>query len=112
VIIDNRLLILGGFTNTTGSYELFYLNLLKPFDNNNLTWTLIPDGNLTVYVYRSTSILSMDNSTIYLIGGVKTNQNGYYDFSKPFYTYNYSINKWDAPKIIGNEVPIRQSIEG
>ncbi|RHZ53502.1 hypothetical protein Glove_441g78 [Diversispora epigaea] len=112
IIIDNRLLILGGFTNTTGSYELFYLNLLKPFDNNNLTWTLIPEGNLTVYVYRSTSILSTDNSTIYLIGGVKMNQNGYYDFSNPFYTYNYPTSKWDTPKIIGNGVPIRQSIEG
>ncbi|RHZ52435.1 hypothetical protein Glove_461g28 [Diversispora epigaea] len=50
VIIDDRLLIFSGYTNNNDyTFELFYLDLSKPFDNNNITWTLIPEGSLPDY---------------------------------------------------------------
>ncbi|RHZ52409.1 hypothetical protein Glove_461g37 [Diversispora epigaea] len=114
VIIDDKLLIFSGYTDTTNiTFEFFYLDLSKPFDNNNLTWTLIPEGSLPVYTYRSTAVLSSDNSTIYLFGGYMKNKNTLnYDFSNLIYTYNYPTSTWSAPKIGGNIVTPRQNING
>ncbi|RHZ77943.1 hypothetical protein Glove_168g45 [Diversispora epigaea] len=104
VIINDKLLILGGYTNTTDyEFEIFYLDLSKSFDNFNLTWTLIQDKGLPVYVWRSTSVLSLDNSTVYLIGGFMINkETNEYDYSNLVYTYDYSTSKWST----------RQNIKG
>ncbi|RHZ45765.1 hypothetical protein Glove_655g8 [Diversispora epigaea] len=114
VIIEDRLLIFNGNTNATEyTSELFYLDLSKPFDNNNLTWILIPEGILPVYTWRSTAVLSLDNSTIYLIGGYMTNKDTYdYDYSNLVYTYNYSTSTWSIPKLGGDEVPPIQDTKG
>ncbi|RHZ78027.1 hypothetical protein Glove_168g32 [Diversispora epigaea] len=114
VIINDQLLILGGYTNTTDyEFELFFLNLLKPFDIYNLTWTLIEDKGLPVYTWRSTSVLSLDNSTIYLIGGFMINKNTLeYDYSNLVYTYDYSTSKWSTPVPDEGTVPPRQDIKG
>ncbi|RHZ53509.1 hypothetical protein Glove_441g6 [Diversispora epigaea] len=114
VIIDDRLLIFGGYTNvSTYTYELFYLDLSNSFDNNKITWTLIPEGSLPVFTSRSTAILSLDNSTIYLYGGYMRNKDThYYDFSNLVYTYNYPTSTWSTPKIGGDIVPARQNMKG
>ncbi|RHZ89491.1 hypothetical protein Glove_13g68 [Diversispora epigaea] len=114
VIIDDRLLIFSGAINSsTYTFELFYLDLSKSFDNNKLTWTLIPKGSLPVYTWRATAVLSLDNSTIYLYGGYMRNKNTYdYDFSNLVYTYNYPTSTWSTPKLSGDTVPARQNIKG
>ncbi|RHZ77938.1 hypothetical protein Glove_168g40 [Diversispora epigaea] len=114
VIINAKLLILGGATNTTDyEFGLFYLDLSKPFDNYNLTWTLIEDKGLPVYTWRSTSVLTLDNSTIYLIGGFMINKNTLeYDYSNLVYTYDYSTSKWSTPVLDGDKVLPRQDIKG
>ncbi|RHZ52407.1 hypothetical protein Glove_461g39 [Diversispora epigaea] len=110
IIIDNRLLIFNGDTNTT---ELFYLDLSKSFDNNNLAWSLIPEGSLPVYTERSTAVLSLDNSTIYLIGGYMRNNITFsYDYSNLVYSYDYRTSAWSTPKIDGGVVPPRQDMRG
>ncbi|RHZ77940.1 hypothetical protein Glove_168g42 [Diversispora epigaea] len=114
IIINDKLLILSGNTNTTDyEFELFYLDLSKPFDNFNLTWTLISDKGLPVYVWRSTSVLSLDNSTVYLIGGFMINkETNEYDYSNLIYTYDCLTSKWSKPVIDGDKVPPRQNIKG
>ncbi|RHZ82475.1 hypothetical protein Glove_109g246 [Diversispora epigaea] len=116
VIIDDRLLIFNGITDTsTYSLELFYLDLSKSFDNNKLTWTSIPEGSLPVYTWVATAVLSLDNSTIYLYGGFMINKDtSDYDFSNLVYTYNYSTSTWSTPKpkLGGDTVPARQYIKG
>ncbi|RHZ52436.1 hypothetical protein Glove_461g29 [Diversispora epigaea] len=113
-IIDDKLLIFSGWTNIADyTFELFYLDLSKPFDNNNLTWTLIPEGSLPIHTYQSATVLSLDNSTIYLIGGYMTNKITHnYDYSNLVYAYNYPTSAWSAPELGGDIVPPRQSIRG
>ncbi|RHZ86442.1 hypothetical protein Glove_51g86 [Diversispora epigaea] len=114
VIINNRLLVLAGEKNQSSyTYELFYLDLSMSFDNTNLPWTLIPDGNLPINNRFSTAIVGLDNSTIFQIGGFIINKDTLdYDFSKQVYTYDYSTSKWATPSIIGDNVPPRQQIRG
>ncbi|RHZ77942.1 hypothetical protein Glove_168g44 [Diversispora epigaea] len=113
MIINDTLLILGGDTNTTDyEFELFYLDLSKKFDNYNLTWTLIENKGLPVYVHRSTSVLSLDNSTVYLIGGLMQNRKTKeYDYSNLVYTYDYPTSKWSAP-VLDGDAKARQNIKG
>src|SRR5437588_501544 len=74
VIINDRLLIFAGTKEDTYSSELIYLDLSKSFDNTNLSWNLIREGVLPIYTYCSTSAVSLDNSTIFLIGGYMVNK--------------------------------------
>ncbi|RHZ53481.1 hypothetical protein Glove_441g93 [Diversispora epigaea] len=115
VVIDDRLLIFGGDTNITElTFELFYLDLSKSFDNNNLTWVLIPEGSLPVYTYDSAAVLSSDNYnyTIYLIGGFMRNKNTFdYDYSNLVYAYNYPASTWSTQPG-GDSVPPRQNMKG
>ncbi|RHZ53507.1 hypothetical protein Glove_441g4 [Diversispora epigaea] len=114
LIIDERLLIFSGVLNaSTRTFELFYLDLSTSFENNKLTWTLINEKSLPVYTSRSTAILSLDNSTIYLYGGLMRNKDTYdYDFSNLVYTYNYPTSTWSTPKLGGDTVPARQNMKG
>ncbi|RHZ53543.1 hypothetical protein Glove_441g64 [Diversispora epigaea] len=113
VIIDNQLLIFGGLkTENDYTYELFYLDLLKSFDNTNLSWNLIPEGNLPISTSYSTASVSSDNSTIFLIGGFMKNKNKDFDYSSLIYTYNYSTKKWDKPSITGDIPPAGQATRG
>ncbi|RHZ54934.1 hypothetical protein Glove_421g64 [Diversispora epigaea] len=113
VIINDRLLIFAGIKNKTYSSELIYLDLSKSFDNTNLSWNLIREGDLPIYAYSSTSIVSLDNSTIFLIGGYMVNKNTLdFDFSNLVYTYDYLTSKWTTPSITGDSVPIRQQMKG
>ncbi|RHZ45758.1 hypothetical protein Glove_655g13 [Diversispora epigaea] len=112
VIIDDRLLIFNGITIADTS-ELFYLDLSKSFDNSNLTWTLISKGSPPVYTSRSTAVLSLDNSTIYLYGGFMKDKNTLdYDYSNLVYSYDYPTSTWSAPKFDGDVVTPRQDIKG
>ncbi|CAG8818263.1 3958_t:CDS:2, partial [Dentiscutata erythropus] len=102
-----------GYTNITEyTYELFYLDLSTSFENDKLTWTSIPDGFLPIYTWRSTAVLSLDNSTIYLYGGYMMNKDEEYDFSNLVYTYDYPTSTWSVPKLGGDPVPPRQDIKG
>ncbi|RHZ53496.1 hypothetical protein Glove_441g70 [Diversispora epigaea] len=116
VIIDNQLLIFGGTKTENDTYasafELFYLDLLKPFDNTNLPWNLIPEGSLPISTSFSTVSVSSDNSTIFLFGGYITNKKKDYDYSSLVYTYNYHTKKWNTPTISGDIPPPRQSMRG
>ncbi|RHZ54932.1 hypothetical protein Glove_421g66 [Diversispora epigaea] len=114
VIINDRLLILGGTKiNEIQSSELFYLDLSQSFDNKNLSWNLIREGDLPIYTYSSTSIVSLDNSTIFLIGGFMVNKDTLvYDSSNLVYTYNYFTSEWTTPSITGDDVSFRQQITG
>ncbi|RHZ53499.1 hypothetical protein Glove_441g75 [Diversispora epigaea] len=116
VIINNQLLIFGGIKTDAdyifvSAYELFYLDLLKPFDNTNLSWNLIPEGNLLICVSLSAAVVTSDNSTVFLIGGFLMTKNRDYNYSSLVYEYNYSTKKWDTPSITG-VVPARQAIRG
>ncbi|RHZ54933.1 hypothetical protein Glove_421g67 [Diversispora epigaea] len=113
VIINDRLLIFAGVKNKTySSSELIYLDLSKSFDNTNLSWNLIREGDLPIYTLGSTSIVSLDNSTIFLIGGYMANKDtNVYDFSNLVYTYDYLTSKWTTPSITG-DIPIRQQMTG
>ncbi|RHZ53521.1 hypothetical protein Glove_441g85 [Diversispora epigaea] len=108
------MLISGWLNTTTYTLDLFYLDLSKPFDNNNLTWTLISEGKLPAYTYRSTAVLSLDNSTIYLYGGFMRNKNTFkQDYSNLVYTFDYPTTTWSTPLLGGNIVPPpRQDIKG
>ncbi|RHZ87661.1 hypothetical protein Glove_33g260 [Diversispora epigaea] len=109
-IIDNRLLIFSGYTGTF-AFEFFYLDLSKSFDNDNLTWTLIPEGSLPVNTYDATAVLSSDN-IIYLIGGYMTNKITLdFDYSNLVYTYDYPTSTWSTPKLGGVNSP-RQGMKG
>ncbi|RHZ53538.1 hypothetical protein Glove_441g56 [Diversispora epigaea] len=113
VIIDDKLLVFGGSTNITAyTYELFYLDLSTSFENNKLTWTLINEKSLPVYAWRSTAVLSLDNSTIYLYGGFMLNKNLDYDYSNLVYMYDYSTSTWSTPNLSGDTVPPRQDMKG
>ncbi|RHZ69937.1 hypothetical protein Glove_276g6 [Diversispora epigaea] len=119
VIIDDRLLIIAGLkfdTENSNTNELFYLDLSNPFDNindTNLPWNLIHKGNLPINAWSSTSIVSVDNSTIFLIGGYIKNINANdFDFSHQVYTYSISNSNWTIPFINGVSVPVRQSTMG
>ncbi|RHZ86420.1 hypothetical protein Glove_51g56 [Diversispora epigaea] len=116
VIINNRLLIFAGWKNQSSyqyTYELFYLDLSISFDNTDLPWTLIPDGNLPIHTYHSTAIVGLDNSTIFLIRGLIRNKHTLdYDFSNQVYTYDYLTSKWTTPSIIGDSIPPRQQMKG
>ncbi|RHZ53536.1 hypothetical protein Glove_441g55 [Diversispora epigaea] len=112
VIIDDKLLVFSGYT-IDYTYELFYLDLSTSFENNKLTWKLIPEGSLPVYTWRSTAVLSLDNSTIYLYGGFMINKDTHdYDYSNLVYMYDYSTSTWSASNLGGDAVPPRQDIEG
>ncbi|RHZ54915.1 hypothetical protein Glove_421g133 [Diversispora epigaea] len=94
------------------SSELLYLDLSKSFDNSTLSWELIRNGDLPIYTYSSTAIVSLDNSIIFLIGGYMVNNNTIdYDFSHQVYAYDYHTSKWTTPSITGN-IPIRQQMTG
>ncbi|RHZ53515.1 hypothetical protein Glove_441g83 [Diversispora epigaea] len=117
VIIDNRLLIFGGFISfTTSANDFFYLDLSNSFNNANISWNLIVEGSLPINTWLSTSIVSLDNSTIFLIGGYMRNESTLdYDFSKKVYTYDYNnfpSSKWTPPSITGDNIPSRQQIRG
>ncbi|RHZ71072.1 hypothetical protein Glove_262g66 [Diversispora epigaea] len=113
VIIKDRLLIIGGRKNSTQSPELFYLDLSNSFDNTNLPWNLIREGDLPINTYSSTAIVSLDNSTIFLIGGyIKNKSTLDYDFSHQVYTYDYLNSKWNTPSITGDSIPTRQQMTG
>ncbi|RHZ89569.1 hypothetical protein Glove_13g204 [Diversispora epigaea] len=113
VIINDRLLIIAGVKNFTQSPELFYLDLLNSFDTSNVLWNLIHNGDLPIYTYGSTAIVSLDNSTIFLIGGyIKNKTTNDFDFSKQVYTYDYNTSIWTTPLITGDNVPIRQQMTG
>ncbi|RHZ53482.1 hypothetical protein Glove_441g92 [Diversispora epigaea] len=88
----------------------FYLDLLEPFDNSNLTWK--PKVKLPINTWASTAVASLDNSTIFLIGGYMRNKTLDYDFSNQVYTYNDSTSKWTMPSITGDVIPSRQQIRG
>lgn len=116
VIINNRLFIFGGTKNVTKdaykySFELFYLDLSKPFDNASLSWVLIPEGNIPVSLFESTSILGLDNSTVYIIGGFIKNKNRRFDYSNIIYIYDSFTNKWSTPLTTGDSTP-RQGMRG
>ncbi|CAG8778188.1 12299_t:CDS:2, partial [Dentiscutata erythropus] len=105
--------LLAGIKNSTQSAELFYLDLSKPFDTSNILWNLIHDGDLPIYTYGSTTVVSLDNSTIFLIGGyIKNKTTSELDYSKQVYAYDYSTSKWTTPSITGDNVPIRQQMTG
>lgn len=105
VIIDNRLLIFGGYLNLD---DLFYLDLSSPFYTANLSWTLI-EGNLPIYEWDSASVVGLDNSTIYLIGGWINNKDTKAgDFSELVRTYDYSKNTWNVPEVTGDFTPKQQ----
>ncbi|RHZ53556.1 hypothetical protein Glove_441g36 [Diversispora epigaea] len=112
LIIDDRLLIFSGYTNISDyTFELFYLDLSNSFENDKLTWTLIPDGSLPVYTWRSTAVL--DGSTIYLYGGFMLNKGTLeYDYSNLVYKYDYSTSSWSTPNLGGDTVPPRQDMKG
>ncbi|RHZ89564.1 hypothetical protein Glove_13g197 [Diversispora epigaea] len=113
VIINDRLLIIAGFKNFTQSSELFYLDLLNSFDTSNVLWNLIHNGDLPIYTYGSTAIASLDNSTIFLIGGyIKNKTTNEFDYSKQVYTYDYNTSKWTTPSITGDSIPERQQMTG
>ncbi|RHZ86443.1 hypothetical protein Glove_51g87 [Diversispora epigaea] len=114
IIINNRLLVLAGYKNQSSyTYELFYLDLSKSFDNTDLPWTLIPDGNLPVYTWHSTAIVSLDNPTIFQIGGYIINKDTFdYDFSNQVHTYDYATSKWTIPSINSESIPSRQRMRG
>ncbi|RHZ51574.1 hypothetical protein Glove_476g71 [Diversispora epigaea] len=60
----------------------------------------------------STAVLSLDNSTIYLIEGYMINKNTQvYDYSNLVYTYDYPTSTWSIPELSGI-VPPRQHIRG
>lgn len=116
IVIDKRLLIFGGLKrNLTDKIkyarELFYLDLSQPFNNKNLSWNLIPEGDLPIYAFLSTAIVGLNNTTIFLIGGVLKDANGN-NVTNLVYMYDYSVNKWTAPSIIGDYVSPRQAMEG
>ncbi|RHZ52661.1 hypothetical protein Glove_459g12 [Diversispora epigaea] len=115
VIINNQLLIFAGWNdqNQNQLTSLFYLDLLKPFDNVNIPWTSIPNGDLPVYAWASTAIVGLNNSTIFQIGGYEKNKNTLnYNYSNQVYTYDYPTSKWTIPSIIGDSIPPRQLING
>ncbi|RHZ54986.1 hypothetical protein Glove_421g123 [Diversispora epigaea] len=114
VIIDHRLLIIGGNKSTTEkTYELIYLDLSQSFDNTNLPWNLIREGDLPIYTSSSTAIVGLDNSTIFLIGGFTFDKNTLdYDYSNPVYTYDSLNSKWNKPQITGDNVLAKQRIRG
>ncbi|RHZ87193.1 hypothetical protein Glove_40g165 [Diversispora epigaea] len=112
VIINDRLLIIGG-TRSTSSYELFYLDLSKSFDNTNLPWNSL-EGDLPVYgTFSSTAIVSLDNSTIFLIEGeTRNSKTEIFGFSNKVYTYDYLNSKWTTASITGDSIPARYHMTG
>ncbi|RHZ53550.1 hypothetical protein Glove_441g37 [Diversispora epigaea] len=109
----NLIKVFGGSTNITAyTYELFYLDLSTSFENNKLTWTLTNEKSLPVYIWRATTVLSLDNSTIYLYGGFMLNKDLDYDYSNLVYTYDYPTSTWSALELGGDTVPPRQDIRG
>ncbi|RHZ84346.1 hypothetical protein Glove_83g46 [Diversispora epigaea] len=118
VLIHDRLLVFGGWKNSTNSTriytssEIFYLDLTKQFDSVNQQWNLILEGNLPVYEYFSTALVStLDDDIIYLIGGYMINiTTGVLDTSNLIYTYNYSSTTWTPLKV--NNAITREEISG
>ncbi|RHZ71080.1 hypothetical protein Glove_262g56 [Diversispora epigaea] len=114
VIINDQLIIIGGSKNNV-TYELIYLNLTKPFDNadnTNLPWNLIHEGDLPIYTFSSTAIVSLDNSTIFLIGGYMRNKDTSYDTSNQVYKCDSHTFKWTTPPITGDSIHKRSYMTG
>ncbi|RHZ89864.1 hypothetical protein Glove_9g260 [Diversispora epigaea] len=118
LLINNQLLILGGIKTTVTetqysvAFEVFYLDLSTSFNTTNLTWNLIPEGNLPIYSWFSSANVGLGNSTIFLIGGYIMNKDSLsYDYSKKVHTYDYPTKKWDTPSTFG-DIPPRQLIKG
>lgn len=110
ILIGDRLIIVGGLKNVP-AYELCYLDLSKPFDNNtNIPWTLIRNGDLTVATYYAASFASLDNSIIFLIGGYLFNKDQ--SDSTQVFKYDISTSKWTTPTISGDAIPPRQRMKG
>ncbi|RHZ89482.1 hypothetical protein Glove_13g200 [Diversispora epigaea] len=113
VIINDRLVIIAGVKDSIQSAELFYLDLLNSFDTSNILWNLIHNGDLPIYTHGSTAIVSLDNSTIFLIGGyIKNKTTSELNYSKQVYTYNYNASNWTTPLITGDSIPERQQMTG
>ncbi|RHZ90016.1 hypothetical protein Glove_9g301 [Diversispora epigaea] len=118
VVIHERLLIFGGWKNSSNltktytSSEIFYLNLTNQFDIVNQQWDLVLEGNLPLYEYFSTALVStLDDDIIYLIGGYMINiTTGNFDYSNLIYTYNYSSTTWTSIKV--NNAITREEISG
>ncbi|RHZ47268.1 hypothetical protein Glove_586g9 [Diversispora epigaea] len=114
VIIHNQLLVFGGWKMepNTSTYEMFYLDLTKPFDSKNQSWDLVLEGYLPVYTYFSAAVVStLDDDIIYLIGGYRINiTTNKKDYSNVVYMYNYSTTKWTTQKV--DNVTPRQEIKG
>lgn len=109
-IIDDRLLVFGGLKNVTHyACELIYLDLTKPFNNGNLSWTLVNDGELPMHSWASASAVSKQ-SKIFLIGGLMRNKSTFnFDLSRQVFTFD---TKWTAPSVTGDIIAPRQQMKG
>ncbi|RHZ81951.1 hypothetical protein Glove_116g44 [Diversispora epigaea] len=116
VIINNQLLVFGGWDWDSESiepsyYDIFDLDLSKSLYSKNWTWNSVDGGKLPVYTSFSTAILSTDD-TIYLIGGYRAINltKGEFNYSNPVYMYNSSTESWTALKV--DNAISRQEIKG
>ncbi|CAG8654023.1 5295_t:CDS:2 [Cetraspora pellucida] len=96
VLVGTRVIILGGYTGKPEyTNETIVLDLSKSFDISHPPWSINTKGAAPVNAEFGTACLSpVDNSTIYIIGGVayKTSL----EFVKPslIYVFNSAGSSW------------------
>ncbi|CAG8491682.1 90_t:CDS:2 [Dentiscutata heterogama] len=99
VLIGNRLFIFGGYTGKPQyTNETIYLDLSKSFDTSHPPWSKDVKGTAPISAEFGTACLSpIDNSTVYIIGGVAYNEISL-EFVKPslVYTFNSIESKWSV----------------
>ncbi|RHZ81956.1 hypothetical protein Glove_116g43 [Diversispora epigaea] len=96
VLINNKIFYFAG-----NSHEVFYLDLLNSLNTSYAKWVSVADSSINIKY--STSVVNINDSTVFLIGGLMKNPfTGDDDYSHFVYNFDAKKLKWETPQIKGD----------
>ncbi|CAG8506784.1 4092_t:CDS:2 [Diversispora eburnea] len=96
VLINNKIFYFAG-----DRHEVFYLDLLNSLNTSYTEWVSVADSPISIKY--STSVVNINDSTVFLIGGLMKNPyTGDDDYSHFVYNFDSKNLKWGTPQIKGD----------
>ncbi|CAI2187925.1 4516_t:CDS:1, partial [Funneliformis geosporum] len=115
VLIGNKIYFFGGYNGITYTNEVFYLDVSQQFGTSLPPWTdLSLDSGIGFRCGWSTAAAlngTNNNPTIYLIGGINTNQFREDSFTSLVHAFNPNSGKWNVPAIPGTQSVRRRDMQ-
>ncbi|KAF0403432.1 galactose oxidase [Gigaspora margarita] len=98
-LVGTRLYFFGGATSLNVFSEVWYLDLSNSFETSTSPWhsdVAMPVG----YNFGTSSLSPIDNSTVFLIGGMTwTKDTNNYLYTSSVYKFNSKNSQWTIPSI-------------